>query len=925
MKQVILYYILQLTRVEGLGPCELSNPNRINVFMAWLGPVDALRSIHVASVESVYFNYPGANLVMFGDALQGSVFGDKLASVRHLGYCLSFVQTGEPFLHVQLIIYQYQLMYGGLFVPMDGGLLHTMDHVVNHIPLSRSSDMFMEISRPGRTDGLGENHFSQYLWSRPETDLKPNMTFACSVDCVRRVEKGSAIVGAFLARVSESGLSAHPDLVLTDVIASRLDQAIMLPFWLIAEPKFPDHWATYGSQPGFTDSTSDLHSPRLRRYRQDYWLITTHKLWLPWSQASSAETNVFAKSVIALVRQEFSLHLFSNPFCPVGGAKQERSFGLKSPLDQIERLMTDNQLAMRAVFPTRQVALPGKFAGYRTFKHFKVVNASPLCPLSVNVSSTDDSIEFYGLANSPLKNVNLGGTLAEITFALSQLYYLSSSQGATQDFTTLVVSVRSCDEIVESRIDALKIHPEGSVTVIAHSANRCELLRRLVSSVRLRFAQMKILVTCECEPDAEACPLHPTRIDISTDVDWYQVPFDFGLSRGKSFLISRVTTEFVLVLDDDFVFTFSTCVECMILKMKSRLHSAVLPLDIVGIPILEDERAFGAFRGSLSLTDSRFTVDPIVKSTTPDGCARVDICPMVFLGRSTRMKVFRWEDNLPVGEHEMFFLSNQAQGIQVAVCSDSTLTHFRVPVSALNPEYRARRERQRQLMGDVFAKIGISHTMYLFHKYSHVNYRDLQSLAHNGVSSETVRDDSSEIQDPLIPSSVDCLFFVLSSGSDDSARKQHRSDSSPLSILNQKRLCRVWFLVDTKLARFSETERDEHIDVILIPSERHASKFVLETIRKFSFKLCFLLEETRTLDLNVFNNTISNLVDTRMRIFPGEGLLGLSEDIVRLISHPMILPFYQECEHCLGLLEELLSWTSIFRVQPVPVVTTPVL
>ena len=924
MRQVILYYYL-LQLVTGLGPCEMSNPNRTNIFMAWIGAVDSMRSTNVASVESVYFNYPEANVVLFGDGLQGSVFGTNLDSVHQLGYCLSFIQTSESFHHVQLVIYQYQLMYGGLYVPMDGGLLHTMEHVVSHIPLSRSIDMFMEIIRTGRTDGLAENHFSEYLWGRPETDLKPNVTFACSVDCVRHVEKGSRIVHAFLGKVAESGLLTHPDILLTDVISSRIMQVIMLPFWLVAEPKFPDHWANFGSQPGFTDSTSDLHSPRLRRYRQDYWLITTHKLWLPWSRAASAETNVFPKSVIALVRQEFSLHLFSNPFRPIGSVKQERLFGLKSPLDQMERLMTNEQLAMRGVFPMRQVALPGNSAGYRTSKHIKVVNAPPLCPLSVNVSSSDDSIGFYLSASPPQESVTLSGTLAEINFALSQLYYLPSSHVVGQDFTTLVVSVRACDETVESRIDALRIHPEGSITVIAHSANRCELLKRLVSSVRLRYTKVKISVTCECDPDDKTCPIDPTRIDISTDVDWYQVPFDFGLSRGKSFLISQVTTEFVLVLDDDFVFTYSTCVECMILKMKSRLHSALLPLDIVGIPILEDERAFGAFRGSLSLSDSRFAVDPIVKSTSPDGCARVDICPMVFLGRSARMKLFHWDENLPVGEHEIFFLSNQAQGIQVAVCSDSTLTHFRVPVGGSTAEYRARRERQRDYMRAVFANIGISHTMYLFQKYSHHSYRDVQSLAHSGVPLEAVRDDSSELQDPVVVSSVDFLFFVLSSASDDSARERHRCDSCPLGILNRTRLCRVWFLVDSKLSRLPEEERDEHGDIVLVPSDRYSLKFVLETIRKFSFKICFLLQDTRTLDLQVFSDTISSLVDTRMRIFPGDGLLGLSEDFVRLISHPMILPFFKKCEHCDGLLEELLSWTSIFNVEAVPLITTPVL
>ena len=36
---------------------------------------------------------------------------------------------------------------------------------------------------------------------------------------------------------------------------------------------------------------------------------------------------------------------------------------------------------------------------------------------------------------------------------------------------------------------------------------------------------------------------------------WYDVPYDFGLSAGKTFLTAQTTTEFVLILDDDFVRT----------------------------------------------------------------------------------------------------------------------------------------------------------------------------------------------------------------------------------------------------------------------------------------------------------------------------------------------------------------------------------
>jgi hypothetical protein len=40
----------------------------------------------------------------------------------------------------------------------------------------------------------------------------------------------------------------------------------------------------------------------------------------------------------------------------------------------------------------------------------------------------------------------------------------------------------------------------------------------------------------------------------------------------------------------------------------------------------------------LRVTDQKLFVEPFVESTHPDGCARVDICPMVFLARTKRLQ-----------------------------------------------------------------------------------------------------------------------------------------------------------------------------------------------------------------------------------------------------------------------------------------------
>ena len=111
-------------------------------------------------------------------------------------------------------------------------------------------------------------------------------------------------------------------------------------------------------------------------------------------------------------------------------------------------------------------------------------------------------------------------------------------------------------------------------------------------------------------------------------------------------------------------------------------------------------------------TNNRLYLDPLVADASADGCTRVGIHPMAFLGRTARLREFKFQDNLRVGEHEQllgdlisglggspksrwprFFYSNKYLGLQAAaprllllaaswlqVCFDSTFPHFRVKV-----------------------------------------------------------------------------------------------------------------------------------------------------------------------------------------------------------------------------------------------------
>ena len=139
------------------------------------------------------------------------------------------------------------------------------------------------------------------------------------------------------------------------------------------------------------------------------------------------------------------------------------------------------------------------------------------------------------------------------------------------------------------------------------------MVTRLAESMQVMYPSVRLIATCECEEhqrcdfDFSDHPSLPLRI--------YHVPFDYGLSQGKTFLTNVTATELVLILDDDFVLTPHTCLECMALHLRSQWHEKGLPLDLIGFPVLEDERNFGAYRGTMRVHQQRLLLEPFAKVT----------------------------------------------------------------------------------------------------------------------------------------------------------------------------------------------------------------------------------------------------------------------------------------------------------------------
>ncbi|CAE7344029.1 MEE40 [Symbiodinium natans] len=568
-------------------------------------------------------------------------------------------------------------------------------------------------------------------------------------------------------------------------------EMVLLPYWLHVQPHFADGWKDYGGTDSDLTQYSDLYQPRHMRAMADWSLISTARLWLPLSYGPASARQALPGSVVDLALRHFTLDLAPRPFKKKtfqNGRKRQkpRVKRLRSPADATAEntAFIDEVYTARGQPVYREGALPGPVGGFRTFREVRLVgfeNQGLSWRVTVHAST---NLRFFcraehrrqglgGPSSSQSRSCQAGlrqaasqggeesvvfetcGSPAEVNAAVSLLAYHPmpsttsvvvaeprrdarlTAEELEAHFGLLRISASTAGAGCSSetgpvasqvQLSALLDDVQEHITVVAHCAERCHLLDRLALSFREFYDHLPIIATCECAED-EGCTAPVPRAHPSVaHMTVLSVPYDFGLSRGKTLLIEMTQTEFVLVLDDDFTHSIHSCLECMLWKMRSRHYSLWKPFDILGFPVQEDERGFGAFRGRLRVTNQQLFLEPMVEELLPDGCIRVEICPMVFLGRTARMKTFQFQKDLRVGEHEQFFYSNAYQGVQVAVCFDSSFPHFRV--NTMSAGYVKRRERMPQLMANAFEKLGFerARAMFLFRKYDHGRMEDYDEL-----------------------------------------------------------------------------------------------------------------------------------------------------------------------------------------------------
>lgn len=240
-------------------------------------------------------------------------------------------------------------------------------------------------------------------------------------------------------------------------------------------------------------------------------------------------------------------------------------------------------------------------------------------------------------------------------------------------------------------------HPRAAMhtalTAGITSYERPAHLRRCLDTLRALYPDLRVIVA-----DTSA-----TRPELPAGVDMLQLPHDAGLSAARNALVRACQTPYLLIAEDDFLFTPTAPLRPLLDVLE---HDPTV--DVAGGGVIEAKQYRpGAF--DFERTAGRLIARPASQPlrTTPSGisyrpCHKVANFLVV---RREAVAAHPWPEELKVGEHAPWFLLLQEAGIRVAHVPTVSIRHDK---SGRSKPYREARGRAKQMQEAWFTARGLT-------------------------------------------------------------------------------------------------------------------------------------------------------------------------------------------------------------------------
>jgi hypothetical protein len=209
------------------------------------------------------------------------------------------------------------------------------------------------------------------------------------------------------------------------------------------------------------------------------------------------------------------------------------------------------------------------------------------------------------------------------------------------------------------------------LTVLVKTFERPRILRRFVDSVRRFYPDLRVIVVDDSR--------EPEPLD---GVETITMPYDSGVSVGRNELIRRARTDYVLLLDDDFVFYRHTRLGPALEAMERYPEIDIMGGQVVNLPFYK--RLPLSLEGPLypSSASPRVPIGSKIGDFTV--AAKV---PIFFLARRERLALVPWDPRANRSGHADFF--TRALGVLTTVYNPRLrCLHAKTPFAT---EYMAKR------------------------------------------------------------------------------------------------------------------------------------------------------------------------------------------------------------------------------------------
>ena len=215
-----------------------------------------------------------------------------------------------------------------------------------------------------------------------------------------------------------------------------------------------------------------------------------------------------------------------------------------------------------------------------------------------------------------------------------------------------------------------RVLPAGKVTAVIKTFQRPRRCRALIATIRHHYPGLPIVVVDDSRGPGDYPGCRVVRL-----------PFDSGLSAGRNAGLAATETEYVLNLDDDFLFYSATALGDALAILERHREIDLLGGTVIDLPlfITHDFRGAGLFPTNAG---------PKIAPGTRIGPAVVmDKVANFFLARTDSVRSVGWDPALKLVEHADFF--TRARGRIVSAHWDGwRILHRRDPFDRDYLEFR---------------------------------------------------------------------------------------------------------------------------------------------------------------------------------------------------------------------------------------------